>query len=426
MEIIGKEYQFKENISLPDDKNLFVFVGANNSGKSTILREIIKDLPTGSGYRVDVNRTIVEGEGSQNKGYYDSVPSYFQNLQRQTDDNTRKNFQILQDYFGLKNNEREPILEWYNKYFPNHIYEEREDEENNASPMYLKINGFSITKQGSGMRATLEIFIKLLDPKIKILCIDEPELGLEPQLQKYLFQAIKDKASPEKKIFIATHSHHFLDYDVLDNNYISQRDENNKIFLTPATDLKSIVFRLLGNTLSSFLLPEKVLILEGPSDTNFLNRVLALANKKDYSIHNSGGSGSTSYAVNSITQFLKFNDGNMSVYKDKTYVIIDKPTSLKDTLKREWINLLTDEKQICVLSENGIEYYYPERILQKVFNTQNSRADIVKGYLGVKDNEFNGIKKSKTELSNLVASELMEDDLKDVSNQLFTFVNSLS
>lgn len=421
MNITDHEDQFESNPTiLPDDKNVLIIVGGNNSGKSTFLRSITKTLG-GDAYRVDVNRTILKGEGAQNKSYVDNYQGYFSQLQSSDTDNFEKSIQTLQDLFLLKDTERTPVIDWYNKYFPNHIYEEREDPENSASPMFLKVNGFPITKQGSGMRATLEIFIKLFDPKIKVLCIDEPELGLEPYLQKYFFQALKDKATAEKKIIIATHSHHFLVYDDVASNFVCERNSSGRIQISPVENLKNVIFRLLGNSLSSFLLPEKILILEGPSDTTFLYTVLALSNKEQYAIHGSGGSGSITYAVNSITQFLKFNEAQLPVYKDNLYVMVDKPT--KDLAVREWQKLLGNTNKICTLGKNGVEYYYPERILQEVFNTTEPVDTIVDNYL--REGEFNDKRLSKTELARVVAKNLTEEDIHDLDNQLFKFVNDL-
>ena len=63
MEILDKEEQFQINpITLPDNKNFFVIVGRNNSGKSTLLRAIIKNQEEGSSYLVNVNRTVLTGD----------------------------------------------------------------------------------------------------------------------------------------------------------------------------------------------------------------------------------------------------------------------------------------------------------------------------------------------------------------------------
>lgn len=76
MEINSSEGQFTEHtINLSDNKNLFVIVGGNNSGKSTFLREVVKTIGA-SAYRIDVNRTVLTGEGSQNKDYLRDVVHY--------------------------------------------------------------------------------------------------------------------------------------------------------------------------------------------------------------------------------------------------------------------------------------------------------------------------------------------------------------
>jgi len=424
MEIKSFEDQFRDNLIALPDQDFYVIVGANNSGKSTFLREVAKTHKN-IAYRVDVNRTILRGEGSQDKSYERNISSYLSTHQNQKDDNAQPTLQALQDFFRLKDVQRTSIIDWYNQYFPNRIYEEREDPENSASPMFLKVNGHPITKQGSGIRATLEIFIKLFDPTIKVLCIDEPELGLEPYLQKYLFGAIKDKAGRDKKIIIATHSHHFLDFVTPENNFVCERDNKNKIFITPVVDLKAIIFRLLGNTLSSFLLPENVIILEGPSDTTFLLKALLLLGKANYAIHNSRGNGNITYAMAAITQFLRFNHEHLPVYADRLNVIVDRPG--RDILVREWRRKVPNpDRQICTLNKNGIEYYYPEKILQKTFNTTNDRRTIIDGYLASGNGSYNGIQVSKTELSRHAANDLKIEDLADDQNELFVFINSLS
>ena len=424
MEIKDIEKQFQNDpIVLPDDKNFFVIVGGNNSGKSTLLRTIIKNKGKDLSYLVNVNRTVLTGEGSIQKDYQTNYLNLLNSVLSKEDDNYMRATQPLQDFFNLKDKDRKPILDWYNKYFPNSIIEEREDSENTASAMLLKINGFPVIKQGSGVRATLEIFIKLFDPSIKILCVDEPELGLEPYLQKYLFSALKEKSSPDKKIILATHSHHFLDIEDVESNYTCQRDSNGKISITKANDLQPIIFRLLGNSLSSFLLPERVLVSEGPSDTIFLSRCLFLLSKKGFAVHNSGGNGSLSYAINSITQFLIFHKNELPVYKNNIFVLADKPT--KDTIIRHWETLLGDKLRLKVLSQDAMEYYYPEHILQTTFNTADQKSVIISQYLKNDPNGYNNIQIPKTTLAKIISEKIVLTDLDDTTNELFSFLKSL-
>jgi predicted ATPase len=423
MEIVDKEMQFQTDPIVLPNGNFFVIVGGNNSGKSTLLRTIVKNQGKDLSYLVNVNRTRLTGEGAARKDYQNEYVGRLNRVMNEFDDNYERATEPLQDFFNLKDKDREPILEWYNKYFPNPIIEEREDPENQASAMFLKINGFPITKQGSGVRATLEIFIKLFDPNIKILCIDEPELGLEPYLQKYLFSALKEKSSSDKKIILATHSHHFLDFENIDSNFVCQIYSENKIYLTQVDDFKPVIFRLLGNTLSSFLLPENVLVLEGSSDTTFINKCLALLLKKGVAVHNSGGNGNISYAVNSITQFLTFHSNELPVYKNNVFVLADKP--IKDIVVRQWETLLGDKTRLKVLAKDAIEYYYPEHILQEIFSTKDSREKIVAEYLKNNPNGFNNKQIPKTTLAKLVIEKITLADLNDTNNELFVFLKTL-
>ena len=411
--------QFHRPISLPDKRNFFVLVRGNNSGKSTILRAINK---SGSdSYLIDVNRTTLEGEGAPDDNYEKDYGAYVNQFRNYEDDNRKKPMKVLQDYFNLNDKDREPIIDWYNKFFPNKIYEERKNLQNKASPMLLKINGFSMTKQGSGIRCTLEIFVKLFDPKIKVLCIDEPEMGLESGLQKFLYQAIKAKSSKNKKIIISTHSHNFLDYKTITNNHISYRDMDNKIRINRVNNqdtFQHTIFQLLGNSLSDLLLPEKILILEGPSDNKFVTKILELLGKKGFKIHPAGGSGNTTDAIKAITQFTKFN--NQTIFKDKIWVLIDKQ---KDTpATRLWKQQLGQDK-VKILSKNGIEYFYPHRIIKKIFNSNENLETIIKKFL--KEEKSSSSRLSKTELSRQVSAELKKLDIKDRDNELFNFLKIL-
>ena len=261
------------------------------------------------------------------------------------------------------------------------------------------------------------------DSEIKILCIDEPELALEPRLQKSLYRAIKAK-STEKKIIVATHSHHFLDRENVANNYVCSRNTDNKISLKQLTtqeDLRDQVFKLLGNELGDLQLPEKILIVEGVSDVEFVKKSLNLLGKNSYIPFGAGSDSRISTAIDAVTQFIEFVTTAGSVYKDRTWVVADK--QVNDVKLREWRTKLGDDDKVKELPENGIEYFYPERILQKIFKTPDTKDIIIDEFL--KGGKYNGLPYSKLELSRLVADELMANDLASPDNELFVFLGGL-
>lgn len=421
MQITDRFSQFTEGGLNISDSNLIVLVGANNSGKTTVLRSICADR---SSYFVNTHRIrLTGGDKAYDAVYKKNILAYTDQLRNAADDNSDKQIQVLQDIFFLDDVKRQKVIDFYNQYFPSYMYAEREDTANSASPLQLKMHGFSLTKQGSGAKAILEILVKLLDDEIKILCIDEPELALEPRLQKSLFNAIK-AGSTDKKIIIATHSHHFLDRENIENNYVCQRDDDEKIYLNPVTtqeDLNDQIFRLLGNDLGDLQLPEKVLIVEGPSDVDFIKKALFLLRKRSYVLFAAGGDARVPAAISAITSFIEFASGIGSVYKDRTWIIVDKQGS--DATIRRWKTSLGDNSRVKELPQNGIEYFYPVRILQEIFKTSASRDEIVKKFIDT--GGFNGKQYSKIKLAQIVAEKLKASDLSELNNDLFIYLQAL-
>ena len=426
-EIQDFDGQLVENPLSLNLSNFTVLVGENNSGKSTLLRYMCRNNP--NAHLININRTVITGEGATNKDYVNNIQGYSAQIKDATDDNVlNKNIQVLQELFNLNDGDRNQIINYYNKYFPDKAVIERENIDNTASAQILKMNGFSITKQGSGARAILEILVKIFDPNIELICIDEPELALEPKLQKKLYQAIQ-KVSKSKKIVIATHSHHFLDRDVISNNYVCKRNRLNKITVTRVrneVEIRNIIFKLLGSDLSDISLPNKLIIVEGVSDVAFIQKVLILVSRSDYSIFPAESDSKIKPAIEGISAYLKFVKTLAPVYKDRIWVISDRQTD--DKRIREWRTLLDDQanqnNRVNVLTKNGIEYYYPENILQSIFSTQDPGSKIVKAYLASSPNTYNSITLSKHELATRVVDKLKKEDLSP-SNELVDLIKSL-
>lgn len=112
----------------------------------------------------------------------------------------------------------------------------------------------------------------------------------------------------------------------MDNNYICQRNSGGKITIETVSDLQPIIFRLLGNTLSSLLMPEYIIIVEGPSDRTIIDKSLKLLGKNGYVIHSANSNSNITSSAKTIDTFLKFNKETKSIYQDRIYVIADLAT----------------------------------------------------------------------------------------------------
>ena len=127
-----------------------------------------------------------------------------------------------------------------------------------------------------------------------------------------------------------------------------------------------------------------------------------------------------------LTQFkqlLILDKNELSVYSDKIYVIADKPTEF--AIIQKWKKMLGNDERLKVLTQDAIEYYYPEHILQSAFDTQDDRDTIVSKYLENSPNAYNGKTISKTDLAKKIVEGIVATDLDDASNELFVFLNKL-
>lgn len=167
---------FQGNISLPE-QDIIVFFGQNNCGKSSILYSINATYGQDSDYisprRFDLSNDVVVTKS------YDSEMIQLQNQRKNYDLNTCELTapDSIREIFTLNDKEREFIIKWHNEYF-GELKIEKLKPDNFYSPPKVTVDGILPTQQGTGSRAILPILIKLLNPSIKILCIDEPELGI--------------------------------------------------------------------------------------------------------------------------------------------------------------------------------------------------------------------------------------------------------
>ena len=81
-----------------------------------------------------------------------------------------------------------------------------------------------------------------------------------------------------KQLYVATHSHIFLDRTTYSNNFVVTKDARH-ITARPigsVSNLHQLQFNMLGNELESLFLPSAIVVVEGESDVTFLNKVLEL------------------------------------------------------------------------------------------------------------------------------------------------------
>lgn len=156
MKVEDRFNQFKEEIDIPD-QGLVVLVGGNNSGKSTILRSIDNSMPDCAFVRC--NRLFIFPEKSLDKGSLENNKNYRNNMKSAQSDNVEQRIDVLQEFWKLSDADKKKILNYFNRNFPNKLKWIYEDPTSTTSTPLLIMNGHSITKQGTGARAILEILV---------------------------------------------------------------------------------------------------------------------------------------------------------------------------------------------------------------------------------------------------------------------------
>lgn len=326
------------------DKGYFSIAGLNNSGKSSVLQFLLARCPNSiyiPAERGTVRRTIDSGVLPLNQ--------YIETFKGQVSGAPLDTMQFGQGSVGYGNtiqiNQMNSYLECLlpamirDKGVTDSITELREyikqfllGESINDRGDQLLIDNRSITQMGTGARSLLMIIMALIHPDYTTVLIDEPELFLEPRLQKALRDLFTQKGL-EKRIVAATHSHLFL-------NRVEDQYEHNFYFddatdtitnlnvTTTKSDLRDLTFRLLGASFDDLMLPENYLVVEGGSDYIFLNKVAQLIDSvkaTKLQIAYVQGIQNAPPSVNAITEMIRPYYAEESVYREKIVCLIDEP-----------------------------------------------------------------------------------------------------
>lgn len=143
---------------------------------------------------------------------------------------------------------------------------------------------YSIILEASGLLNLISILAALYDDEIKVLLIDEPEVSLHPQLQRFVLNEIKKVAGDyneqgKKLIVMSTHSTEMIDIkkvNDLSNYAFFLDDESTPKQIEPSDDvlknkkLKELIIRMSQSYKSAFF-SKRPLLVEGISDLILCN-----------------------------------------------------------------------------------------------------------------------------------------------------------
>lgn len=328
----GFESQTEVSFAKPNGKEgsgLTVFVGHNNSGKSSILEclrtkemighnipnfplemrnqrssivEIKFDFSDNLNEKItsQPNSSIANREpkdtnefkiftlqSRRNFNPYFIKPSYEQNVEDYLKYHNKLNFPRLNNIEGFENRLFNIISSDQKKEFDNILRDILGREINwtidsNAAGSFLKLikeNGISHSSDGLGEGVvslfTIADLLYTSQKEEKILiAIDEPELSLHPSAQKLLSRALL-KYSKDKQIVIFTHSPYFIELEGIENGSSIIRVSENKIY-SLSTESKNFLVNIAKNINNPhmfgldakeiFFLDDGIVLTEGQED----------------------------------------------------------------------------------------------------------------------------------------------------------------
>jgi len=409
-------------------KPVTVLSGPNNGGKTLLLKHLFS-LTGHGGYLVGCNRfsnvdvlNSRQREQHEHRRYYENFMFEFERSSQNTENNELNLEQVLT---GLKDRQRSKLFTTAEALIGNQFVMERTDPDNEFSPFHVKMDGENLRYGSSGTRLFLTILGILLDERFSTLLIDEPEIGLSPRLQArmagFLYNAVERSAfCPHlKQLYIATHSHIFLDRSAYANNFVVTKVDKliSAQQLQTASDLHGLQFNMLGNDLELLYLPTAIVLVEGETDALFGSKTVGFhVPRRKVAFVRAHGEGEVLKKINYFKE--SFGDLASSPYRDRLFVLYDKEISTSLTRIE---NAGVRRDNIVVLLKNGIEHYYPQALVAEAFHC--SEAEVSSIPLGRDPVDHNEHRYSKNDLAKFVVERLTE--IHPIHPEINTFLGKL-
>jgi hypothetical protein len=211
-----------------------------------------------------------------------------------------------------------------------------------------------------------------MDTRFEAVLIDEPELGLSPRIQETFSQLLGNQAARREwfphlqHVFIATHSHLFLTRRDVTDNFVVAKD-GSRFALRAVQNLSEfhrLQFNLLGNSLEALFLPAAIVVVEGKTDFEFIDRVVRLKYPdRRITVVPAHGDGEVKRVVAGLRR--AFGDLQLSPMRGRLFVALD--SVHQPGLKAELEAMGVLPGNIATWMRNGVEYLYPADSVAREF-----------------------------------------------------------
>lgn len=271
---------------------------------------------------------------------------------------------------GLSPESYQEVIEEIKNYFPDiDSIDSDRTEQDLATLTYTEYaRKLDIVYSGTGLKHFLDVIIKTIISGAKIVLLDEPEMGLHPDIQRRFIEYLH-KLSEQKGIqfFMATHSQVLLNYaDTITYYRITNINGQREVFRVE-NDAVYTLLNDLGIRPSDVFNQDMCLLVEGATEIVFFEHIIRVIYKDEFSkiavaILQYGGGAAESIISGSI------DVSNITSAQRYTFWIRDKDTSLSEQPSpnsTKFVNCLTAKNiHAYIWKKREIEYYFPDKILE--------------------------------------------------------------
>lgn len=238
-----------------------------------------------------------------------------------------------------------------------------------------------LSSLGTGYQEIVLIAFTVITTTADVVCIDEPELHLHPRAQRAMLNLM---ASLDKTFFLATHSNHFLDYELEDKKIYQIANEGGETVAYEADTSAGIteIIQDLGIRASELYQTNGIIWVEGASDRIYIKQWLELLHPDlkeglQYTFQFYGGKVLSHYTL-SDEEYENYL--NMLLINKNCFVVMDSDmgktyttTDLRDTKQRIILECEENGMGYWVTKGKEIENYLTERLLSKITGTTVKR-----------------------------------------------------
>ena len=270
---------------------------------------------------------------------------------------------------GLSPQTYEAILDEIKHYFPEiEDVESDRTEDDIATLTYTELDRkLDILYSGTGLKHFLDVLLKTTISGAEIILLDEPEVGLHPDLQRRFIEYLR-RFADEKDVqfFMATHSPVLLNYaDTMHYYRVVNIRGQREVLPVPADAIHTLLSDL-GIRPSDVFNRDICLLVEGASDVIFFEHILGVLYGQDLA---SVAVGVVQYAGSAAEAILSgaIDVGNIVPAQKYTLWIRDRDAASgkePSANSTKFVNALNRRGLTAHMwHKREIEYYYPEAVL---------------------------------------------------------------